>query len=461
LLALVLGLLAALVVVAGPAARSIGGTVFFDHDGNGQQDVTDEGLAGVTVILQGPRGLVTTTGADGSYLFARLPAGTYRVTEVNRDGYLSTTPDTVPVELAQKVKQARVDFGDALPVSVYGAVFRDDNLNRQFDYWEPGIGGVGVTIYQDADGDGVLDPGEPALARTQTDFQGNYLFTSLLPGRVIMVETDPPGYGSTTPNAVPLTLVSSEASGGVEVNFGDVLGSIGDTVWLDSDGDGVYEPEVGEVGLGGVKVILAADFNRDGIVDFTTFTATDADGIYLFRNLPAGRYTVNVDPSTLPAGLTPTCDLDGIGTPDTATLTLGAGQNRTDVDFGYRPITPPGTAGPGYWASHPEAWPVSSMTIGGATYTQEQAIEIILSPTAGDVTYVLAQALIAAKLNVGVGNDSTCIEDTIRAADAWLAAQGGVGGGVPADDPGWREGELLYQALDAYNNGWRCAPPRT
>jgi hypothetical protein len=101
------------------------------------------------------------------------------------------------------------------------------------------------------------------------------------------------------------------------------------------------------------------------------------------------------------------------------------------------------------------------MTIGGATYTQEQAIEIILSPTAGDVTYVLAQALIAAKLNVGVGNDSTCIEDTIRAADAWLAAQGGVGGGVPADDPGWREGELLYQALDAYNNGWRCAPPRT
>jgi hypothetical protein len=67
-----------------------------------------------------------------------------------------------------------------------------------------------------------LGPKEPALASTTTDYQGYYLFMGLRPGKVIVVETDPPGYVSTTPNAVPLTLISSDASGGINVDFGDV-----------------------------------------------------------------------------------------------------------------------------------------------------------------------------------------------------------------------------------------------
>ncbi|HBL26469.1 MAG TPA: hypothetical protein DD490_06510, partial [Acidobacteria bacterium] len=47
-------------------------------------------------------------------------------------------------------------------------------------------------------------------------------------------------------------------------------------------------------------------------------------------------YTVRVVSATLPAGLAPTYDLDGIGTAHTAAATLTGGQNRTDVDFGYR-----------------------------------------------------------------------------------------------------------------------------
>ena len=54
------------------------------------------------------------------------------------------------------------------------------------------------------------------------------------------------------------------------------------------------------------------------------------------RNLNAGTYTVKVVASSLPAGLTPTYDLDGVATPNTATLSLAAGANRTDVDFGYK-----------------------------------------------------------------------------------------------------------------------------
>ncbi len=65
-------------------------------------------------------------------------------------------------------------------------------------------------------------------------------------------------------------------------------------------------------------------------------TTTAGDGNYTFNNLAAGTYTVKVVPGTLPAGVTPTFDLDGVATANQATLTLAAGSLRTDVDFGYR-----------------------------------------------------------------------------------------------------------------------------
>ena len=71
--------------------------------------------------------------------------------------------------------------------------------------------------------------------------------------------------------------------------------------------------------------------------------------------------------------------------------------------------------------NHPEAWPVNSITIGGVTYTKTQAIAILKHSTKTDVTYIMAQALIAAKLNVLIGNDSSCIASTITAAGAWMA----------------------------------------
>jgi len=226
LLAAMLSLFASSAVVARsarPAGLGVAGTVFFDHDGNGQRDEGDEGLAGVTVVIRGRLySAVTITDEAGYYRFSRMPAGMYRVVEMTSDGYLSTTSDAVRVTLRGRSRVARVDFGDALPVSMFGAIFRDDNQDGQFDFFESGIEGVDVSVYADADGDGILDPEPILLARTQTDVQGNYLFTNLPPGKVVVAETDPAGFLSTTPNAVPLTLVSSEASGGASVDFGDV-----------------------------------------------------------------------------------------------------------------------------------------------------------------------------------------------------------------------------------------------
>src|SRR5262249_32213501 len=65
-------------------------------------------------------------------------------------------------------------------------------------------------------------------------------------------------------------------------------------------------------------------------------TTTSGDGNYTFGNLAGGTYTVKIVASSLPAGVAPSFDLDGIATANQATFTLAAGANRTDVDFGYK-----------------------------------------------------------------------------------------------------------------------------
>jgi len=112
--------------------------------------------------------------------------------------------------------------------------------------------------------------------------------------------------------------------------------SLGDRVWKDDDADGIQDP--GEVGIAGVTLVL---YNSAGQIVGTT--TTDAFGFYKFSNLAPGNYTVRIVP---PANYTLSVkdqggdeekdsDFDPI-TYTTASVTLTAGQNRTDVDAGLK-----------------------------------------------------------------------------------------------------------------------------
>ncbi len=117
------------------------------------------------------------------------------------------------------------------------------------------------------------------------------------------------------------------------------------------------------------------------------------------------------------------------------------------------------TLTPGFFKNHPSAWPVPTITIGGVTYPQDHAIYYMGMPSRGDKTYDIYASLCAAKLNVLLGNDASCIASVIAAADAWLGSYY-LGSGIAGSDPDWQEeGETLHQLLDAYNNGELCAPP--
>ena len=102
---------------------------------------------------------------------------------------------------------------------------------------------------------------------------------------------------------------------------------------------------------------------------------------------------------------------------------------------------------------------MQSITIGGVTYSKAEAISWMKKPTKGDVTLNLFPQLVAAKLNVLIGNSSSCIGSTITAADDWLASYP-PGSGVKASGSEWNVGEPLHTQLDEYNNGRLCAPHR-
>jgi hypothetical protein len=118
-----------------------------------------------------------------------------------------------------------------------------------------------------------------------------------------------------------------------------------------------------------------------------------------------------------------------------------------------------GAGTPGYWINHPEAWPVNTIVVGGRTYTRQQAIRLMRNE-GRDKSITLFRHLVSAKLNLLIGTDPSCIQDTVAAADAWFAVHP-PGSGVGAKSPAWkREGERLKNMLDAYNNGLLCAPHR-
>ena len=80
-------------------------------------------------------------------------------------------------------------------------------------------------------------------------------------------------------------------------------------------------------------------------------------------------------------------------------------------------------------------------------------------PEKGDKTLTVFRHLVSAKLNVLIGNESSCINGDITLADAWMALHP-VGSGVKASSAAWTEIGGTANKLDNYNNGLLCAPHR-
>jgi uncharacterized repeat protein (TIGR01451 family) len=98
---------------------ALGGKVYVDMNANGRIDAEDTaGLGGVKVTAAGPTGVFrTTTDSTGSYSFARLPAGTYTITEAQPGHYKSSTPDLMTTTVGPTAA-ATINFGEARAVDL-------------------------------------------------------------------------------------------------------------------------------------------------------------------------------------------------------------------------------------------------------------------------------------------------------------------------------------------------------
>ncbi|MBN1304051.1 MAG: carboxypeptidase regulatory-like domain-containing protein [Anaerolineales bacterium] len=373
---------------------AIGDRVWIDADGDGMQDAHEAGLAGVTVTLvqPGADGLfgtadddtstTTTTDAAGNYIFDGLAAGAYQVQVSAPSGYDQTgDPDyynttipsgeednqtTAPIILAPGDVYVNADFGyqpSGGSNTIGNQLFVDSNADGDLDAGEPGIANVTVAL---------LDGSGNVIAATITDENGQYGFAGLPDGTYTVWVNDTENIlGGLVQNSTPdnstdggqpcgacsnQNTVTVSGSGNDYQDFGYVPfghssgnGLIGDTVFLDRDADGNYDP--GE-GLEGITVRLYSDSNADGNYDsgepVLAATQTDENGQYYFGGLAAGDYVVKVDETTLPAGLTNTVDV-GDSAPSEGGLTLASGGINLDQDFGYRDTSSPNTIGGTLW----------------------------------------------------------------------------------------------------------------
>ncbi len=97
----------------------------------------------------------------------------------------------------------------AMNAILRGVVWEDRDLDKVVDVGEPRLGGVRVELWRK----GMLI----RVANTLSD--GSYRFSFLPAGTYTLVEQDPAGYMSLTPNRVEVVLATSET---LVVNFGDV-----------------------------------------------------------------------------------------------------------------------------------------------------------------------------------------------------------------------------------------------
>lgn len=282
------------------------------------EDRQHDPLPGVLVELLDSNDQIlqsTRTNASGTYEFADLLPGIYRVRQYTPSGYLDggaragiieTTSGPIAagvvldsnnvglITLESGQQAVKVDFCEHRPSSLGGYVYHDADNDGNRDTSESPIAGVIVIL---------LDESGSEVDRTRTNATGAYRFETLHAGSYTLVELQPDGWidgldSVGQVDGVRRGVVDSAADrisriqlgwgeDGTEYNFGELLeASLAGIVHTDLDDDCVLQAE-GERPLAGVLIDL---LDANGQVVAQQRTADD--GTFRFDRLRPGSYSL-------------------------------------------------------------------------------------------------------------------------------------------------------------------------
>jgi len=299
---------------------------FHDHNGNGQRDAGDGPLRSVHFDARGLCNQIVTGDSDddGSVQWPRLCTGTWIVTETALTDFRSTTPRVVTTTV-------------------------DSGVTSTLLFGNQGLGDLIVFKFEDKNGNGVQDPGEPAWPGVDAAYENEYgdadscttdanglcTFTDVPEGVYTITESLPPNSFPVSGDTMTATL---EAGQTITATFANrKLGHLVIFKFEDKNANGVQD--AGEPMWSGVAITYTNSYGE------TDSCITDANGFCDFPDIPVGGYTIteslpphslavsgDVFTATLDAGQTVTTtfanrrlgnlqiikfeDVDGDGTPD-------------------------------------------------------------------------------------------------------------------------------------------------
>ncbi len=351
---------------------SIGNYVWKDLNEDTDQGTSEPGIADVTLAIYidtNENGKIdtnetilenTTTNSDGYYNFTNLEPNSYivEVTDLNDklSSYVQTTSSdriNSPVHAITGLQSGQnytnADFGYKPPLGSIGdCVWNDENMNKLKDSNEEGIENVWVRLESD----------NGFTQQTQTKKDCTYLFEDLpVDNYRIEIIRKPNDFNYTTNENYKINLGQGENNLNADFGFHKSLVNIappeiqpptirelppefipppeiptvrpptkpkvnyyniGDCVWNDQNQDG--KQNNGEQGIADVWLKLTG-----GLDNLNLQTKTDKNCLYEFKNIPSGRYKIEV--ITPPYNYKPS-------TTEIKNVTI-RNKNNYNIDFGY------------------------------------------------------------------------------------------------------------------------------
>ncbi len=276
------------VLLSGSNATGSGANSNFATFGN-----SGGGVGNVLVTLDNK--FVQRTDVSGSFQFAFVPPGQHQITIDNSSiprGFTASNPvQTITVQGGQA---ATASFYIGTYGGILGHVYGTDSSGNPMP-----LSNVQLRV----------DGGNYA----QTDNSGAYGFGGLSAGEhtVTVIPQTIPASADFAPETLVRKVSVSDGRYATLDFRAQLLGSIAGTI--------VYAKDMDQQAGGGVlNAYVVAEPGEHASID-------EDDGSFIMDNLPAGDYTLSVDPETIKAGLG--------AAPETVTVHLGPGEHYSGVQF--------------------------------------------------------------------------------------------------------------------------------